>query len=1026
MATPEELELAIAAQEQLRGTVPDAVVDATIAALHEQLAVADPPNDRRRHITVLFADVSGFTALSEQLDAELVHDVMNRVWTHVDAVISAHGGRVDKHIGDAVMGVWGTEGTREDDPERAVRAALALQDSLTESRLASGHNLLMRVGVNTGPALVGRVGTVGESSVIGDAVNVASRLQHAAPLGGILISHFTYRHVRGVFDVDALEPIRVKGKADPLRVYRVLKAKPRAFRMATRGVEGVETRMVGRDAELSVLRRAFQAVAAGGEARTFTIVGDAGVGKSRLLYEFEDWIDLQPEGAFFFKGRALATRQAVPYGLFRDVVAMRLGVQDSDTTTTVATKLREGTSAVLSAQEADVLGHWLGFDLGASDAVQRLRGSDEYATVARAHLARYLERLAAEDTVVLFLEDLHWSDDESLDLAAFLTDRLQHARVLIVGAARSSLLERRADWWSTTRAAPIQLAPLSEHSTHALVDEILQRADEVPVALNDLIVERAEGNAFYVEEIVKMLIDDGVIRVGADRWQIILDRLDAARVPATLTGVLQARLDALGPEERGALQRASVIGRVFWDDAVAAMGGVSRAATAKALQLLRERELVYQRDGSSFEASTEFIFKHALLRDVAYDTVLLREREQLHRRAAIWIETNCGPRRSKYLEVIAEHHERAGDSSTAADRLLESAAAASSNGNHLAVRRSLEHALTLWRAAQTTTPLDALALLAEAYWRLGDLDAAERALTALFGQDPEPAVLASALAVACAVAALRGDHDAEGRLIEQHLAVAEPLGGASHARALVSYAYFAAQSGDGEDAGTAGKQAAAIAEEVGDQQELSRALTLLGLVAILADDYDEAERVTTRALEGEVRMQNSYGQSIGEANLGMIAHLRGDAATGLDATAHYHSARHHYLKALALTRDLGARVGEANQLNNLAQLAIRLGDDADARTYLRDALVLALGAQTLDLVLFGVVVEADRLAALGDLDRSLALLGLARDHAACTEMIRQEIDRAVARIDLDDGAINAGLARGSGLDFDTEVAELTR
>ncbi|HEY1279025.1 MAG TPA: adenylate/guanylate cyclase domain-containing protein, partial [Acidimicrobiales bacterium] len=229
-ADRQQLELAIAAQESLRGTVPDDVVDAAVAALRRQLVGADPTEQRRRQITVLFADVSGFTAMSERMDPELVADVMNDVWARLDVVIVEHGGRIDKHMGDGVMAVWGGDAAREDDPERAVRAGLALQATLASFVADTQVDIAMRVGINTGPALVGAVGTTLELTAMGDTVNLASRLEHHAPLGSVLISHDTYRTVRGVFDVQPSDELTVKGKSAPVRAYVVERAKARAFR----------------------------------------------------------------------------------------------------------------------------------------------------------------------------------------------------------------------------------------------------------------------------------------------------------------------------------------------------------------------------------------------------------------------------------------------------------------------------------------------------------------------------------------------------------------------------------------------------------------------------------------------------------------------------------------------------------------------------------------------------------------------------------------------------------------------------
>ena len=338
--------------------------------------------DRRGQATVLFADMAGFTALSERLDAELVAGLMNGLWAVVDGAIEQRGGQVDKHIGDAVMGVWGWGGTREDDPERAVRAALDLRDAFQAFASANGLPIEVRIGVNTGPVLFGIVGSSGEErTVTGDAVNVASRVEGLAPHGAVLVAHDTYRHVRGVFDLRPLDPVVVKGKAEPLRTYLVERPKPRAFHLRTRGVEGVETPMLGRDGELEVLQHEFVDATTTRRARVVTIVGEPGAGKSRLLDEFAAWVDLRPETVLYLKGRSVPDLEIVPRGLLRELFAYRFEILDDDPRATVADKLLDGL-APLDARDAHIVGRWLGFDIECDEEVGDLAGSGDFGVIA--------------------------------------------------------------------------------------------------------------------------------------------------------------------------------------------------------------------------------------------------------------------------------------------------------------------------------------------------------------------------------------------------------------------------------------------------------------------------------------------------------------------------------------------------------------------------------------------------------------------------------------------------------------------
>jgi class 3 adenylate cyclase len=377
MTEREQLEQAIAQLEAQRAILGEAVVDASIAALRDKLATLEPMpvTEQRKQATILFADVSGFAAMSETMDTEEVSDVMNALWRRLDTAIVEHGGVIDKHMGDGVMALWGVEEAREDDPEQAIRAALAMQAQVGTFGPERQVELSIRAGLNTGPALLGGVGTTGEFSAIGDAVNLASRLKGAAPTGGVLVSHDTYRHVRGLFDVLEQEPLRVKGKAMPVQTYLVQQAKPRAFRMATRGVEGIETHMVGRDAELLTLQSAFQDATLQGdfddriedaEAHIVTVVGEAGVGKSRLLHEFDKWIELLPENIEYFKGRATPETGTMPYGLVRRMFAHRFEILESDSAAEVREKFRAGMAAALDSDQADLVGQMIGFDFSTS------------------------------------------------------------------------------------------------------------------------------------------------------------------------------------------------------------------------------------------------------------------------------------------------------------------------------------------------------------------------------------------------------------------------------------------------------------------------------------------------------------------------------------------------------------------------------------------------------------------------------------------------------------------------------------
>jgi class 3 adenylate cyclase len=619
MSEREQLEGAIAALEAQRATLGDAVVDAAVAPMREKLAAlkaqTQAAEQQRKQITILFADISGFTAMSETMDAEDVTEFMNALWERLDKAITEHAGVIDKHIGDSVMALWGSETAREDDPEHAIRAALAMQAELATFREQQHLDLGMRIGINTGPVLLGKVGTTGEFTAMGDTVNTASRLEHAAPLGGTLISHDTYRHVRGIFDVRPLEPLKVKGKRDPVHAYLVQRARPRAFRRGTRGVEGVETRMIGRVAELGLLQDALHRTIKDSERQMVTITGEAGVGKSRLLYEFENWTDLLPEQILVFQGRASLAMQGMPYGLIRDIIAFRFGIKDSDSAAVVRRRLVQGIEEGLGKEgqgkiKAHFIGHLLGFDFSGSPHLQEVEDdAKQLRDRALVYLTEYFRAMSARQPICILLEDIHWADHSSLDLLDSLTLAMVNRPWLIVCLARPSLYQRRPLWGEgQTFQTRLELRSLPEGDSRRLVEEILQKAEQVPQTLRELVVGRAEGNPFYVEELIKMLIEDGVIVKGAERWRVELGRLTSVPVPPTLTGVLQARLDWLPLEERTVMQRASVVGRRFWDRPVvricsSADEGIGEEGVLNALSALLDREMVFQRKTSAFDGT---------------------------------------------------------------------------------------------------------------------------------------------------------------------------------------------------------------------------------------------------------------------------------------------------------------------------------------------------------------------------------------------------------------------------------------
>ncbi|MGC9320549.1 MAG: ATP-binding protein [Armatimonadota bacterium] len=713
----EAVKQSIAALKAQRSTLGDKVVDAAIAPLREKLAEleaqlaqqrAEEVARLRKLATVLFTDVVGSTAIGQRLaDPEAIIDVMDEALARMAVPVGEHGGHVTRFMGDGFKAIFGVPVAHEDDAVRAVRAALdilkVVREIAQELEAQEIHGFNARVGINTGLVAAGGL-SEGQDTIMGLTVNLGAQLESAAPPGGILISHETYRHVWGLFYILESDPVAAKGFPEPVRAYRVLQAKARPLRPPMRGVEGLETRMVGRTAELRRLQDALEDALETGEGQVITVSGEAGVGKSRLLEEFQNWAELRPEFMWLYQGRGRAEGQGLPYGLLRDVFADRFQILEDDSPEIVREKFIQGVEQGWGEQpdmKAHLLGQLLGYDFRDSPHLRGVGEGEQLRNRGMMYLGEYFREMGRQKPVVMLLEDIHWADDSTLDAVNWLAERMDKLRMLIVCAGRGALYERRPYWGEgQERHARVDLKPLTKRESRELVDDILRHVTHLPEDLSELVVENAEGNPFYLEELIKMLIEDGIIVKGETAWSVAPERLQAVPVPSTLTGVLQARLDGLPPGERKVLQEASVVGRQFWDRVVAYVetGGHAQAAKGllqERLSSLRGRELIFRRETSAFAQTREFLFKHDLLREVTYESVLKKVRRAHHRLVAEWLMANAGDRIGEYAGLIGEHLILGGREQEAVDYLLWAAEAALGAYSNREAERFCRRALEL-------------------------------------------------------------------------------------------------------------------------------------------------------------------------------------------------------------------------------------------------------------------------------------------------------------------------------------------
>jgi predicted ATPase/class 3 adenylate cyclase len=1000
-----KLKQAMDVLEAQRGALGDEVVEAALAPMREKFASLQTAayGERRKLVTVLFADLAGHTQLFARLDPEDVRELLNAYFAAWREAIQNHAGVVEKFIGDAVMAVFGLPVAQEDDPERAVWSALEMRRRLEELNHGFerrwGTRLAMRVGITTGEVVVGALGErqAEEFSVVGETVNLAARLQAAAPQDGILIAHSSYRLVRGIFSVNSLTPIQVKGVAKPVQVYLVNEAKPRAFRLVTRGVEGVETRMIGREADLKRLQEAFREAKEEGEYQVVTIVGEAGIGKSRLIYEFGNWLELLPENIYYFKGRAYASSRNLPYSLLRSVFAFRFEIDDSDQPELVWEKLKAGVKGVLdedeaSSRKAEFIGRLLGFELDGSGLQQppergaRQSDARRFHDQALAYLGEYFRTLAGQAPVVVLLEDLHWADDSSLDLVNHLDSALAGSSLLVVCTARPALHERRPNWGEGLPSYHrLNLRPLTKGDSRRLVAEILQRAESVPDELQELLVSRAEGNPFYIEEGIKMLIEEGVIEKTGERWRVHPNRLASARIPATLAGVLQARLDALAPHERSLLQRAAVVGRVFWDHAVNYLGegGYSQAVAGASpeanavLSELREREIIYRRERSNFDGTQEYLFKHILMRDAAYESLLKRQRRDYHGRCARWLEavTQRSQRQDEYAALIAQHYEQAGEGDSAAVWYLRAGRGAAARYADAEALHAFTRALELTPAGDSGARFELLLAREGVLDRQGDRRRQAEDLDSLVEladkmEDPAcqagaalrhanfafttgayekvPALAQEAIAWARQAGAV--EREAEGYYLWGHaldFQLARPealekleraLDLARSARLerleaviLMSLGPHYSDLNRYSEARTYLFQALEIMRRLGDRQEEGKALGNLGVTFWGEGNYGEAKAYFEASLKVTRETGDRRVEGILLGNLGVIAHEELD----------FPASRRYHLQALENYREIHNQHSECISLGNLAEVERDLGDFDAARAYYQQSLRLA-------------------------------------------------------------------------------------
>jgi class 3 adenylate cyclase/tetratricopeptide (TPR) repeat protein len=850
-----------------------------------------PRREERKVVTVLFADLVGFTSRAEQLDPEDVRALLAPYWEHLRDELEHYGATVEKFIGDAVMALFGAPVAHEDDPERAVRAALAIRDWARET-----PDVQVRVAVNTGEALVllGAKPSEGEGMAAGDVVNTAARLQSAAPVNGVLVGELTYRATRRVIDYVEREPVVAKGKSEPVEVWEAVAARSR-FTVETMSAAP----LAGREDEVELLVSTFQRVRRDREPQLVTVAGVPGIGKSRLVAELFAFVEADPDFVTWRRGRSLSYGEGVSLWALGEIVKAELGVLESDTRDETADKL----AASLAELAEDGERAWLTRHLAPLLGLPTEQGDRGERFGA---WRRWIELLADRRPLVLVFEDIQWADDELLDFVDELADWATDLPLLVVCTARPELFERRPGWGGGKRnVLTVSLGPLSDAETARIVAATLDRA-VLAAETQSALLERAAGNPLYAEQYARMLAEGGL----------------ADALPDSVQGIVAARLDLLGTEEKALLQDAAVVGRVFWPGAL--------GAADELLRSLVRKEFIRRERRSAVGGEQEYSFAHALVRDVAYAQIPRGERAAKHRAAASWIETLPPDRAVDRAEMLAHHYGAALDLAVAAGGADDELRSRARDAFHDAGDRALSlgalpAALRHFAAALDLTP--------EADPRWATL---RRSLgIVLVGQDPQAAI--DHLTAASAALTARGD--VEGAAVaELHAGVA---------------AWYAGQR---DEADRHTERAVDLLADAPPSEAKAETLAERARLLMLSAELSAAAELATEAIElaeqlGIDRIAASALATRGAAR---------DDASDLE-------------RSIELAERAKSLTQLARGLNNLAELRIRNGDIAGAMPLYERARLEAEQNGAVAHVIWAATQEMSMYIVGGEWDRALEI-----------------------------------------------------
>lgn len=950
-----QLEVAIAAQESVRAVLGDTMVDSVIATLRDRIQVLRAPQGiaageplagspasaelltrfmpqaladkaraaarrsegERKQVTILYADLCGFTALSERVDPETIRAFQNDLFAEMAGVVYQHEGFVEKFVGDAIMSVFGAPIAHENDPDRALRAALAMRSRMAQingrwsQRL--GQALSLHIGINTGTVVTGDLGGAlgGAYAVTGDTVNTTARLQAGAAPDQILVSRDTYRLTREAFTYTALDPVTVKGKSEPLFVYELERAK--LLPEKTRGLSDLGTAFAGREEELKLLLEVGTGLEAG-RGRIVSINGEAGIGKSRLLTE---WRKALGERVRWVEGRAFAHTTSLAYGPFIDMLRRFAGIGDDDSETQARVRLDSAITQLLpdETEARAIFTSLLGMHLTPEDAEVLAAFPAEVLRGRIYELIQMIfERLARERPTLLVIEDLHWADAATLDLLESLLPLAGRLPLAIVGVRRSETDEAPSKLRRTVAAqypqlfTDVALTGLSETSSLRMIEQLLSTS-AVPAVLQAIILRKAEGNPFFVEEVIRVLIERGALMQTQAGW-VATPLCETVSVPDTVHGVLMARLDALPDETKWVVQQASVIGRIFLYRVLLQIAENDPSIDADLTHLARE-ELIRERTRLP---ETEFMFRHALTQEVAYQSLLSPRRRDLHRRVGEAMAAIFSARLGEVQGIIGEHFFKGEAWAQAVDHL---AAAGDAAARFFAFAEA---------SVYFTQALTALSNLAETEESRGRrVDIIWRLASVSFAADPT--------------------HNMQ-RLLEAESMARQLLaldGATANRLRLTRVQYWIGRihflRGEHRDAIQYFKQVLEVAQEIGDADLLALPSSVIGRALAMQGRWGQAEPLLAQAVAPLEKLANWYDWVATVEFLAAARAIRGkyaqgiaEAQRGLARASNLHSAT-----AISVAHMLHAAIfiasGDASRMLEASNAVVAVSESAGERLW---------------------------------------------------------------------------------------------